>query len=639
MKSETPRERSSDRGDWNRRQVLRQSALGLGAASTGWSTAAAAEDKPPTLRQVAAAADAPSAGGPVSVEMPGRVGAQRSLGGWPDLGQIANLALGHFNQICDPEHHYLPYIGGSLGWQPPAFSHHRYDWIEVLPYPLIGRIVARRLTGNLEGQQIEVRQRQLLLSSFHNLDGFAHPQFVKSWGGGTELDLWEQGRVMYALLAWFVDSGDDRLLGYLRGMVKALRQLSHRAGRWRTIPLDHPAQGAFGPLSAVSMVECLTKYHELTGDGDALQLAGGLVQGVLDPQVQFSDNQGRLSGFLRGNASTIACIARYAAHTDDARLLDVAERWFRSAHSLISRSGATPEEEPCCTLMEMTTAALALTAAGRGSWWDTIDRYFRNQTVACQFRDPGSVEVGSIPAQSRPEDDTRDVLRRSVGGFSWASPYEFLHWDRRLMLCCGGHAIWTLGKIVEHAISADSRGLAVHLHFNLDTPLASVTSREPFEGRLQIVPRRTGEVRVRKPSYATKIASTVAGVPTEPTAQGDYLVFRDVPAGAEIALTFPLSTVTSEEVVQLPQAADGGVGEWLGPKADPVVGYRIPTSWRGNTVLGIERPAASKLSARRIPGWRPQPGHGLYLARGAAYERGMEPRQTAFFQPERAFNW
>ena len=139
-------------------------------------------------------------GGPVRVDMPGKMGPERRIAGWPNLVEIANLALNHFDEICDPDYHCLPYVGGSLGWKTPAFNHHRWDWIEVLPYPLIARIVARRLTGNTAGEEIEIRQRQLLLSSFYNLDGFAYRHFVEAWGGGApELDLWEQGRVLYAL--------------------------------------------------------------------------------------------------------------------------------------------------------------------------------------------------------------------------------------------------------------------------------------------------------------------------------------------------------------------------------------------------------------------------------------------------------
>ena len=35
--------------------------------------------------------------------MPGQIGAPLQTAGWPNLVQIADLALGHFNQICDPD--------------------------------------------------------------------------------------------------------------------------------------------------------------------------------------------------------------------------------------------------------------------------------------------------------------------------------------------------------------------------------------------------------------------------------------------------------------------------------------------------------------------------------------------------------
>ena len=107
--------------------------------------------------------------------MPGRFGRTMTACGWPNLVRIADAALRHYDEICDPAYHYAPYVGASLGWPTPCFNHHRWDWIEVLPYPLIGRIAARRITGYLGGAEIERRQRQLLLSAFHNLDGLRLP--------------------------------------------------------------------------------------------------------------------------------------------------------------------------------------------------------------------------------------------------------------------------------------------------------------------------------------------------------------------------------------------------------------------------------------------------------------------------------
>ena len=86
--------------------------------------------------------------------MPGSFGRTMPAGGWPNLVRIADAALRHYDEICDPAYHYAPYVGASLGWPTPCFNHHRWDWIEVLPYPLIGRIAARRITGYLGGAEI-----------------------------------------------------------------------------------------------------------------------------------------------------------------------------------------------------------------------------------------------------------------------------------------------------------------------------------------------------------------------------------------------------------------------------------------------------------------------------------------------------
>ena len=97
---------------------------------------------------------------------------------------------------------------------------------------------------------------------------------------------------------------------------------------------------------------------------------------------------------------------------------------FRSASGLTARFGATPDTEPCCTNMELTTSAVTLARSGRNEWWDLVDRHFRNHTIECQFTDPDGVELGYVDEDPAPADDTRDIIRRSLGGFTWSSARE-----------------------------------------------------------------------------------------------------------------------------------------------------------------------------------------------------------------------
>ena len=199
------------------------------------------------------------------------------------------------------------------------------------------------------------------------------------------------------------------------------------------------------------------------------------------------------------------------------------------------------------------------------------------------------------------------------------------------MLCCGGHAMWTMGKIVENSATEDQEGLSINLHFSLDTPLASITNHEPFAGKLEVIPRRQGPVRVRRPAYASAIEAELDGTPIVPREENGYLVFASARAGSRIVLNYPLPERTSEECTQATPNESGHShsGSFAPHKADPVVVERIQTTWRGNTVLAIDYDSAS-----------PHPKHRLYLHRMERYRNGEgRDDRAAFFLPEKKYDW
>ena len=67
----------------------------------------------------------------ITGDMPGQMGDERPIGGWPNLIELANLAVRHFNEICAPSLSYMAYVGGSLGYSTPAFSRSQWDWVEA----------------------------------------------------------------------------------------------------------------------------------------------------------------------------------------------------------------------------------------------------------------------------------------------------------------------------------------------------------------------------------------------------------------------------------------------------------------------------------------------------------------------------
>ena len=544
------------------------------------------------------------------------------VAGWPNLVSIANLTLNHFNEICDPRQSYMAYVGASLGYDIPAFIRNRWSWVEAASYGLLGRIAIRTLTGNTTGREVETGQRDLTLASFYGKDGFSRRSYAKVWSEDTNIYVWEQARVMFTLMAWYVESADENLLKYIKGMLYALMRITKKDGSFILFSPPYDRQEVFGDVAPITLVEPLMKYFEASHDTDALEFCQGIISWAVHPSTNLVDKHYRLSGWLRGNASALAGIARFAYSTNDANLLDYVENVFRSTLSLTTRYGGTPDTEPCCTNMELTTTALALTKSGRGEWWDMIDRHFRNHTLACQFTDPKAVNTGHVEGSPQSHDDSRDILSRSVGGFSWATAREHLFDFGQLMVCCGGNAMWTLGKIAANAATLQGTVLSINLHFTLNTPLATIRSYEPFNGKLEVVPRNEGDVRIRKPPYAANILVKVNGNVVTPKDTGTYLYFSNVLADSTIILQYDIPEKISEETTRLTPGKD-----CFDVKSDPVVKERIQTRWIGNTVVSIDYESDS-----------PEPLHRMYQNRPELFKRGNN-ETSEFFVPEKSFEW
>ena len=121
-----------------------------------------------------------------------------------------------------------------------------------------------------------------------------------------------------------------------------------------------------------------------------------------------------------------------------------------------------------------------------------------------------------------------------------------------------------------------------------------------------------------------------------------YMALGTVPAGAQVALDYPLPERHADQVVRVPQAAEGGTGAYFGPKADPIVGHRIATRWRANTVMAIDYEDGRSLRALEgVPGPAPQqPLHRPFATREARFAVGAgRDDPLSCFLPERSWSW
>jgi len=398
---------------------------------------------------------------------------------------------------------------------------------------------------------------------------------------------------------WFLDDEDERLLQRIHALVDGLFSISRQEGKERIFPYElirGPWTG--GEYGVGSLIDPLTKVHELTGSTRALQLAQGLTHFMLNPKNGFFPETGTMYSYLRTVVSVINGLSRFAALTDQTDIVKRAVAIHDQAVSLYTAFGSGPCLEPACTNMELTQSALSLIRLGHDEYWDMIDRWVRNQTAEAQFLDTREwvkekAAKGRILDKEQwmyesyspkdvilPFDDHRDVVRRSIGGFLWTSADEHLFVPGSLMLCCSAHAMRTFHLIWQNALTEDMDGLKVHLHYTLENGLGELTSYEPWVGKTTVIPKRDARLKVRIPEHARsgEVKGSVAGKVRVLAVNGRYADFGRVKAGEECTLEYDLTYRVTEEKQQILQNRECD-------KPTGVIPYEA--HWRGNTVTQI----------------------------------------------------
>ncbi|HTZ51940.1 MAG TPA: hypothetical protein VMF68_09795 [Spirochaetia bacterium] len=532
------------------------------------------------------------------IEIRGRHTAARTRPASLDLARRTALCLDHMLENADPKFGHVPYVGVTLGEERPHFVHHRLDCTEVLPYSIYGMVIARDITGSTKGTDVQDAQRRLYLSFFNEMDGLIHSR-QNPWAAAYPLSLWEQARALYALVYWFLDDQDERLLDRIHALVDGLFAISHQEGRERVFPVDlvrGPWTG--GEYGVGALIDPLVKVYEMTGSPRALQIAEGLARFMLSPRTRYFPEDGKWFSYLRTITAVVNGFSRLAALTGDPGLTARARAIHDQAESLYTSYGSGPCVEPACTNMELTQSALSLTRTGRDEYWDMIDRWVRNHTAEAQFLDTGEwvkdkARKGRILDQEEwmyvdyprdqvvlPFDDYRDVLRRSIGGFAWSSADEHLFRPGALMLCCSAHALRTFHLVWQNALTEDMGGLALNLHQTVENALGEVTSWDPWAGRTTVVPKKDAPLRMRIPEHARGkgLQGTVAGVARPLAVSGRYASFGVVRAGEECTLEYDLAPRTTEEVQR----------SFVGQQCDrPGAPRAFRARWRGATVVEL----------------------------------------------------
>jgi hypothetical protein len=519
------------------------------------------------------------------------------------LPDRARLAINCLTGCLNPEKHQLPYCLTDLTGSPPRMAHTQFDYSDHTARVIDALLLARALSGSEAGGNQLSALEEAFFAGFAD-DGL-HYTPDNPWSF-RHANMHYQRSVMNGLLALILVKGSETARERLTGLTKALMEISIKREGYAYFPAvermpDGWARGdwdilGFGTDPANTngrLLFGLTRTWELLGDRNALDLAGAYARHVMAhssaylPDGGFATGMEFREGHFHSRAVTLLGVIRYGYSVGDARALAWGKKVFDKACTYGTRFGWFPERlveqraHGCetCAIVDMMEAAIWLAKSGWPEYWETAEQFLRNHLIESQLVSLDGLEV-SAGLDTDPEwETTRDVAKRSLGGFAgWSQPNDLfskvMHdWD--LYTCCSAQGVRGLFNAWTNSVTADDEGLSVNLLINHASNRAVVRSWLPHDGLIEVVPAQQGRVRVRLPAWVNARAFEVAvdGRKAEVSLlEPRFAAVDDVPAGVRVTCRFPIREMTT---------------------AETVLGTDYTAQWRGDTVMAMS-PAGTR---------------------------------------------
>ena len=211
-----------------------------------------------------------------------------------------------------------------------------------------------------------------------------------------------------------------------------------------------------------------------------------------------------------------------------------------------------------CGTADMIGAALKLSEAGVGDYWDEADGWVRNQYIENQMTSSEwayKANYNHPPRQPAASESVDHIAERNVGNyFGWASANDGCPLGEGHMQCCAGNGSRTLYYIWEAILGCERGTLTVNLLLNRASTWADVDSYIPYTGRVDLkIKKSLKEVKVRAPEWVASgsmvLKCTVDGQARPLTWEGRYIKLGAVESRQTVTLTFPIQTRTLKRVI------------------------------------------------------------------------------------------
>ncbi|MBQ7688169.1 MAG: hypothetical protein IJT27_03010 [Clostridia bacterium] len=499
-----------------------------------------------------------------------------------DPAQSTKLVHHYITNMVDPAYDNLPYWLLLPNKKPAEAAHCRVDDAELVGSWYEGLCCAMEILGTNEGEDVRQSLRRHLMKSWgeHGL------RFCEKypWTHTVHASFHEMGYILPAINLITAQYPDDeeaekRASELVRGMRELVIERKVRtfwSGDFEEtepiyeFPNDvylkyggfdltrHTGRGEQAIRNAVVLHALVTRY-EIKNDPAALELARGLANYVLGPSRYFNYKM-EFFGHVH-SAVWFACgLIKLGRLTNEPRYIEKGKAITDYALSLSSTFGWLPEyaqwhpisEEHCetCCIKDIIVAADELIKCGYTEYYDVMNRFARNQLMENQVRYTGYVTVDN----NKPDGDGityRDIDKRMLGGFTGGSEPNAISLSRFRSIagCCVGTAPVALKTVWDDAVTDCGGILTVNIPFDKKTADYEMTSGVPNEGKITLRVTKACKAGFRVYDWMEAPAFSVNGQDTSAVREGDIL-YAELKAGDEAALTFPLETQTHKENVR-----------------------------------------------------------------------------------------
>ena len=496
------------------------------------------------------------------------------------LPDRARVAINCLTGCLNPDKEFLPYCLTDLTGSPPRMAHTQFDYSDHTARVIDALLLARALSGSQEGDKELAGLERLLFKGFGE-DGL-HYTPDNPWSF-RHANMHYQRSVINGLLALVLIKGSDVARQRLAGLTNALMVISIKREGFAYFPsVEYLPDGwprgdwnilSFGVDPANTngrLLFGLTRTWELSGDRNARDLAVAYARHVMDhssaylPDGSFATGMEFREGHFHSRALTMLGVIRYGHGLGDARAVAWGRKVFDAACGNGTSFGWFPERliksraHGCetCAIVDMMEAAIWLARSGYPEYWETAERYLRNQLLESQVTGLDGLEDSAGTGADPEWETTHRVARRSLGGFAgWSQPNDLfskvMHkWD--LYTCCSAQGVRGLFNAWTNAVLAGNGETRINLLINHIGRHATVKSWLPHEGRLEITPRSDGDVLVRLPSWVDHrtLDVRVTGAKAEASfVTPQFARIASVAKGATVSVGFPVRESTRRETV------------------------------------------------------------------------------------------